>query len=220
MLSISVLGSLVLKAVLARSFTDTVTTLLVGGTLTLGYVIELAVVRAVSTSRGQGFRAAIGLVRPAGSSTVAWIAIATGGAVSARVFAALYALLVERFGLHLPGASSDPLSLFPGGGISVVVLLAVVVLIAPFAEEVIFRGVLLPALGVGWGTLAGLLASSALFAAFHLSPYLLLPIFAASLVFGWLAIRFRSLWPSYLAHAVFNGTAAVLVLFLKSRGLV
>lgn len=214
----SVLGSLFIREVLARDLPDVATALLTGGVLTLSYVVDLAVVRALAASRGTGFAASVGLVRPRGSVR-GWVALAIGGALAARAFAAVYGLLIDKLGLHVPGANSGPLYAFPGSGISVVVLVAVVVLIAPFAEEVIFRGVVLPAMGARWGTWAGLATSSVLFAAFHVSVYLFLPIIVAAFIFGGVSIRFRSLWPAYLAHATFNAAAVVAVVILKGRGL-
>ena len=216
---VSLFGSLAIREALSRDYSDTVTTLLVGGILTLGYLIELAAVRSVTISQGSRPAETVGLVRPRAVSPMTWIGAAIGGALVARAFAAIYSLLINRLGLTLPGANSDPLSVFPGGGISVVVLFAVVVFIAPFAEEVVFRGVLLPALGARWGTLYAVAISSALFATFHVSVYLFLPILVAAIIFARLAVRFGSLWPSYLAHATFNGVAAVAVLVLKAKGL-
>lgn len=216
---IALLGSLGIRGVLSRGYDDTVATLLVGCVLTLGYAVQLILVRAVSASHGLVLSETIGLTRPCGPAR-AWVSLALGGALAARAFAAVYGLVVERLGVHLSGADSDPFSVFPGGYLSVIVMLAILVLIAPFAEEVVFRGVLLPALGARWGTIAAVAISSAVFAAFHASVYLLLPIFIAAAVFGALAVRFRSLWPAFLAHATFNGLAAVVVLVLKGQGMV
>jgi len=219
-LTVSVMGSLALQVVMARDLTDTVTALLAGGILTLGYLIELGVVLSVYAACGKSFSAGIGLVRPRAESAATWVGAAIGAALLARLFAAGYGIVVQTLGLELPGAGADPLSIFPGGPLSVAVLFVVVVLIAPFAEEVVFRGVLLPALGVRWGTMAAVVLSAALFSAFHLSVFLLLPIFVAAVVFAQQAIRFRSLWPAILAHAVFNGVAVLLVLLFRARGLV
>lgn len=215
---ISLLGSVAIREVLSRDLTDAMSSLLVGGTLTLGYLIELAIVGSVAASYGTSFAAAVGLVRPRGD-VFAWAALAIGGALAARAFAAVYGLIIESLELNVPGIDSDAMSAFPGTGVSVVVLLVVVVLFAPFAEEVIFRGVMLPVMGARWGTVAGLAASSVLFAAFHVSVYLFLPILVAAFIFGGVTIRFKSLWPAYLAHATFNFIAAAAVLILKARGL-
>ncbi len=217
---VSALGSLTARSIIAQHFSDTASSLLVGGTLVVGYLIELAVVLLVSRSQGVGFSAAVGLTRPERGSTRTWVILAVLGALAARGFASAYAGLMRLLPIELPGADANPLSLFPGGGISIVILVLVVVVIAPFAEEVVFRGVLLPAFGVRWGAIAGVAASSALFAGLHFSAYVFIPIAVAALVFAGLVARFRSLWPAYVAHATFNGIAVVFLFVLEARGLV
>jgi len=217
---VSALGSLTARSIVARHLSDTASSILVGATLIAGYLIELAVVTFVSRSHGIGFSASVGLTRPQRGGTWTWALVAVCGALVARGFASLYAGLMQFLPIELPGADANPLSLFPGGGISTVILVLVVVVIAPFAEEVVFRGVLLRAFGARWGTVVGVVASSALFAGLHFSTYVFVPIAAAALVFAWLVVRYRSLWPAYVAHATFNGIAVILLLVLEARGLV
>lgn len=217
---VSAFGSLTARSIVANHVSDAAASVLVGITLTAGYLIEVAVVSLVARSRGVGFAPSVGLVRPGSATTRNWVVFAVLGALVARGFASAYAGLTELLPVKLPGADANPISLFPGGGISTVILVLVVVLIAPFAEEVVFRGVLLPALGARWGVLMGVVGSSALFAALHFSAYALVPIAAAAVIFGMLVVRFRSLWPAYLAHAGFNGIAVVLLFLLKAQGAV
>ena len=217
---LSILGSLAARYVIARHLPDTTASLLVGAVLVAGYLAELAVVRWVAAAHGLSFSASVGLVSPGGGSVLAWVTLAIVGALTARGFTALYVGVLQRLRIEPPGADASPLALFPGGGLSAIVLFMVVALIAPFAEEVVFRGVLLPAFGARWGAVLGVLISSVLFAALHVSAYVLVPIGFAAMVFGWLVVRFRSLWPAYVAHASFNGIAVVLLLALKARGLV
>jgi len=217
---VSALGSLAARSIVSRDLSDGASSILVGGTLALGYFVELAVVLLVARSRGLRFPASVGLVRPQSGGVRTWAVLAVFGALVARGFASLYAGVMQLLPIELPGADANPLSLFPGGGFSTVILVLVVVLIAPFTEEVVFRGVLLPALGARWGVVGGVLLSSALFAGLHFSAYVFVPIAAAALVFGWLFVRFRSLWPAYLAHAAFNGFAVMLLLVLEAQGLV
>jgi membrane protease YdiL (CAAX protease family) len=96
------------------------------------------------------------------------------------------------------------------------------VLIAPFAEEVFFRGLLFPALARHTGTLVSLLVTSLLFGAIH----------SAQLAGAWAQIacialvgcvltavrwRFHSLASSTLVHVGYNGVLFV-VLFFQTRG--
>ena len=217
-LGVNLVASLAAREILTHELPDTATALLVGACLTAASLVVLAVAWLASANNGITFAQSVGLRRPHAVSPAAWIVPAVAGAVAARLFALVYATLVTTLHLELPGMDADPLLFFPGGAASVAVLVAVVVLIAPFAEEVAFRGVLLPALGARWGSVAAVVGSSALFALIHLSPYLFIPILVASLVFGRLFVRFESLWPAFLCHALFNGAAVVLALALRGSG--
>ena len=82
----------------------------------------------------------------------------------------------------------------------------VTVVAAPIAEEVFFRGFLLHRWARRWGTLAGVVASSALFAVLHGE-------WVGHFVFGVamsaLYLRTRRLWIPILAHAINNGLVAL-----------
>ena len=85
------------------------------------------------------------------------------------------------------------------------------VVFAPFCEETFFRGALLKGFRNSWGAAAGIAASSALFAAFHVLPPRMVATFVLGLWFGALAVRSGGLAAPMLAHAVNN--ALVLLLF-------
>jgi membrane protease YdiL (CAAX protease family) len=77
------------------------------------------------------------------------------------------------------------------------------------AEEVLARGLLLPALGVRWGPLAGVLVSSLFFALLHLSnPHLSLISLVNLGLFGVFASLYAlfegGLWGIFAIHAVWN----------------
>lgn len=72
-----------------------------------------------------------------------------------------------------------------------------------FAEESLFRGFVLPAFSSRWGVLAGVLASSVLFAVYHriTSPPFLLIKFLFGAISAVSALLCRSLVPTAIAHA-------------------
>jgi uncharacterized protein len=80
--------------------------------------------------------------------------------------------------------------------------LVALVVIAPIAEELVFRGLCFAALGR-----FALPASAALFALAHGLPVLLVPIFVAGLGIGWLRQRTGSLYPGLAVHMALNATA-------------
>lgn len=91
-----------------------------------------------------------------------------------------------------------------------------VTFLAPLGEEFLFRGYLLRVFRARYGTLAGLLVSSALFAAMHLNPASFVALLALGLLFGLLRILSGSLLPALLAHAIQNGVTAVVVLLSEA----
>lgn len=100
------------------------------------------------------------------------------------------------------------------------ILLALVgVGVAPFVEELVFRGVLLSGLAsrmpVGWA----IVLSALIFGCAHLPDFKFLwyPIPALvllGLVLGWMRVQTRSLWPSITLHASYNSVAVVAWFFL------
>jgi len=81
------------------------------------------------------------------------------------------------------------------------------VVIAPVAEEIIFRGYLLGKLRKHVAMWIAVLITSLLFAAVHLSWNVGIDVFALSLVLCVLRITTKSLWPSILLHMLKNGVA-------------
>ena len=93
------------------------------------------------------------------------------------------------------------------------VLLLQAALFAPFAEEMLFRGILLSAFErAGRGTI-GVLVTSVFFALCHGSTVALLPTAAVGLVSAWFARRTGSLLPSLALHVAFN-VANLFLIFL------
>ena len=88
-------------------------------------------------------------------------------------------------------------------------------LMPAICEEVLFRGVLLPALGGPLAAalprpLAGAPEPSPLFGAFHLSPARLLPTAVLGLGFGGAVVLTGSLWPAVGMHLVNNALVILL----------
>jgi membrane protease YdiL (CAAX protease family) len=93
-------------------------------------------------------------------------------------------------------------------------LALLVVCVAPFVEELVFRGVLLSGLAsrmpIGWA----MLASAIVFGCVHLPDfkfawYPVPALVILGLASAWLRVRTRSLWPSITLHATNNLIAAV-----------
>ncbi len=90
-----------------------------------------------------------------------------------------------------------------------------VVLAAPFAEEVFFRGFVFPGLIRLLGVGGAILASGLLFAMFHVtspdSAGLIIPFTPIGMMFAWLYYRTGTIWTSITAHLVFNLVSFILL---------
>lgn len=77
------------------------------------------------------------------------------------------------------------------------------VLLAPLAEEYLFRGLLYRALDREWGGWRAVAGSACLFAIYH--PFVAWPPVAAlGVLAAWTFRKSRSLWPAVAAHAAYN----------------
>jgi membrane protease YdiL (CAAX protease family) len=89
---------------------------------------------------------------------------------------------------------------------------ALAALAAPFCEELTFRGYVQTTLSLRHRPAVAIATGAVLFALLHLDPVRLPALLLLGGVFGWLAWRAGSIWPSIAAHAANNGIAAALLL--------
>lgn len=104
----------------------------------------------------------------------------------------------------------------PDLGRGIWALLASVVA-APLFEELLCRGVVLESLRARYGVQAAWIGSSLFFAVIHMQPVQALNAFVLGLLFGFLYLQTRSLWPSLLLHA-FNNALALLLMWSEFPG--
>jgi len=95
-----------------------------------------------------------------------------------------------------------------------ILLLLVVGVVAPLAEELFFRGLLFRAIEKKWNAWWGLGLSSAFFAFTHFQPLQFLPLMAAGAVFGSLMMLTGRLGTAVVTHMAFNISTVVLLLWL------
>jgi membrane protease YdiL (CAAX protease family) len=91
--------------------------------------------------------------------------------------------------------------MFSGGFVTIIAIC----LIAPFLEEMLFRGIILRGFLNHYSPQKAILLSSMLFALIHLNLYQIPIAFIMGCFLGWLYYHCRSLWPSIFAHALYNG---------------
>lgn len=99
-----------------------------------------------------------------------------------------------------------------------VALLVLVAVVAPFAEELFFRGMLYPLLRARMGAAPAIVFNAALFAVAHVVVVLIPALFVVGLLLAYLRERSGSLWPSLLLHGMQNATALLLINIALSTG--
>ena len=145
---------------------------------------------------------------------VRWPAFLAGGV--------LLALAVQFSARFLPAPPELPIDKMMRTPLDAWLMSAFGVLIAPFAEEVLFRGLLFPALARRAGALVSLIVTSVLFGAIHAQQLAgawtqVTCIILVGLVLTVVRWRFRSLASSTLVHVGYNG-ALFVAMFVETHG--
>ena len=99
-------------------------------------------------------------------------------------------------------------------GVRALQTLAVLGILAPLAEELVFRGLLYGWLAGRWNNLVAFVISSLAFAAAHTEPVHILLVLPLGFWFGWLRWRTGSLVPTIVAHMINNTIAVAAAAFL------
>lgn len=181
--------------------------------LATNLALGLAVVLAVRKS-GLRWREALGL-RGFDRRMLAPLALILVGSVT--VFSELYVVL-QRL-VPIPAVVEAELRqlLNLDGGPDTWITLIVAIGIAPFMEELLFRGALLRGLTRTRGVRSATLWTAAFFAFFHLyNPWQILPTFFLGLVLGWVVLTTGSVWAAVVVHAMFNAVSLAAFRFSSS----
>lgn len=180
------------------------------GSHAIGAVI-LASVWLLGQDRERLTLAALGLVRPRLSWPYCGLLIlpTLGLSIGAT---ALYTWLASPLGTELLLPPEVPREVvFPG--IAALLTYEALAGWTPLTEEIFFRGFVFTGLTHRWGVSGAAVGSALIFAAFHLHPGVLVPIFFTGLL---LAVLYRftgSLWPPILAHAGQNAVALTAIIY-------
>ncbi len=133
----------------------------------------------------------------------------------------LTAVLVslESRGFHVPIAPNNPFVYSPAvqktpWDVALLIALAVIVM-APLAEEALFRGLLYGGLARSYGRVPAVVLSAVIFGAAHMNASLFIPLAVAGLILAMIYQRSESLWPSTVAHATLNGVSVMLALLIR-----
>jgi len=147
---------------------------------------------------------------------IKWCACAL---IISYIFSLLYGLLIIGLGIEIP---PDILREFLPDKISPLLateMIVVVAIIAPIAEEIIFRGVLYRALRQRFSLRTSLLLSSALFGIIHFDIYRFIPLMFMGIIMAYLLEKTRSIYSSILFHIANNLFAVVAVIISTNLNL-
>lgn len=128
---------------------------------------------------------------------------------------ALWGLFLRQMGWD---TQADIAGLFGTSPFAIAFGFLTVAVIAPVAEETLFRGFVLGGLRRSIGTVGALLVSSALFTLPHLPPTIYPAIFGLGLFFGLLFLWTKSLFPSMIVHGLINGLAFAVQVYCSVNG--
>ena len=88
--------------------------------------------------------------------------------------------------------------------------LVAICLVAPFLEEMLFRGIILRGFLAHYPPNTAIILSALLFGISHLNIYQIPGAILIGCFLGWLFYRTKSLWPCIIAHAAYNFGAFLL----------
>ncbi|MDQ4036063.1 MAG: CPBP family intramembrane metalloprotease [Chloroflexota bacterium] len=119
--------------------------------------------------------------------------------------------LLERFGFQPePQAAEQAIAL-----VDPWLVVVSIVILAPIAEEVFFRGVVFNAWRREGGRRWAFIGSSILFAMIHISVVALVPIFVLGLALAWIYERTGNLLAPIAMHATVNGISVAFALLVR-----
>lgn len=170
---------------------------------------------------GSPWLPAIGFRRPSWQGALrAWKPLAEGAGAYIGVTVALAAVW-HSLGLQWDEVPAQPLTRMIGTeeSRSVLALACVVaVVVAPLAEEVIFRAVVYLPLRARLGVVPAALIVSVIFSTAHVYPWGAAHLLVLSLTFVALFERTGTLWAPIVAHGLYNGLSIVLIRLLPLWG--
>ena len=97
-------------------------------------------------------------------------------------------------------------------GFSLIILALTVSIFTPFAEEFLFRGFILTMLLKRYSPIVSIVISSFIFSIAH-EPIAMALAFGGGCLYGWLRVKTGSIYPSMIAHAIWNGFITLVVIF-------
>lgn len=212
----------------------------IAGFLAFGFLAEpeeLLAEQSIALSIGLAFLEAVALVgsvywlglrrkgkswRDLGFTSIntSWMVYAVLIGVAVIPLAGLIALLV-RLALGLP-AESPQLEFLAPGDVNLPAAVGMVLMggiLAPFAEEIFFRGLLYQWLRSRWGVGIGIAVSGLIFGIVHVEPSVAVAAAILGMILAWTVVKSGSIWPAVVIHAINNSVQIALLYLALSTNL-
>lgn len=126
----------------------------------------------------------------------------------------LYSAIITYFHLNLQTNDQVILAHSKQAPITTYATLFAAVFIAPFCEEIFFRGFVFPGLRRGMPAAAAIVVSSLLFAIAHADPASFPVLLIIGLALAFIRWRTASIWPGMFLHMLNNSIGAVSILLV------
>jgi hypothetical protein len=181
---------------------------------TIGLIVALLVLRYLLSQRHLGWRD-VGLTGGLSGRAVLY---AFGGWFVAFFLYYLVETSLARFGIRMFWNEGDFFGLDTTWRVIGISLATLV--IAPIAEEIIYRGYVLQALLAKFSPPMAAVLSSLIFASIHIGigPGMVVYLFLGALIPAFLYIKFRNIYPCVLMHFLNNVVAYVVIPLAVGKG--
>lgn len=180
--------------------------------LATSYGSQIGLAAFLAHRRGMTVPTAFGLTgqgRPL-TSRVADVGLVAVLVVATRAFSVAWAALMRAAGWTPPDVGGAEFSALFGAGVGGLILtLLAVAVVAPIAEELLFRGAALRMLADRVGAWPAIVATALLYAASHLEMWVFVSTFVLGVALGWVAWERRSLPGAIVLHGVYNAVAVL-----------
>lgn len=105
------------------------------------------------------------------------------------------------------------------GPVAQVLLVIYAVIIGPFIEEVVFRGVVFPAVSRRFNIYAGIIVNTLIWSLLHFQINVIIFTLIFGVILSYLYLKTQSIWPSYLTHVCKNLMAVIAIYVMWAMGL-
>lgn len=211
----SVVSGVVVGAARSVDLGQPAMTWVVGGAVCAVYVAVLLVLWGLARHKHLSVSEAYGM-RPAPAAEVFGIAMGVG--LIGQTVSIAWGIATQLLGLKLSGWDTDLTRILPATPLGITFLAVATVMLAPLAEEMVFRGVLFSSTAHEWGVVWGVVVSSVVFGLIHFLPHAIPPVTVFGMMLALVFLRTRSLWVAVATHAAFNAIALTLAYTVRAAG--